>query len=101
MTFERLQRLVVDWADVRGIIQNSTPTAQLLKTVSELGELADSQIKNDEAAKVDAVGDVLVCLIIYCEMSGLNLVECLNFSYEEIKGRTGRMIPGGAFVKDE
>jgi hypothetical protein len=34
------------WAEDRGILQHSTPTAQLLKTMSELDELADATNKH-------------------------------------------------------
>lgn len=33
------------WAGERGIYEHSTPDAQLLKALSEIGELADAYIK--------------------------------------------------------
>lgn len=101
MTFEQLTDAVIDWAESRGIFKNSTPDAQLFKAVSELGELADAHIKRDYDARVDAVGDVLVCLINYCAFLDINPTTCLERAYEVIKLRTGRVVPGGAFVKDE
>ena len=92
---------VEDWADQRGIIAFSTPQAQLLKAVSELGELCDAEIKDDFWGTMDAVGDVLVCLIIYCKMKEIGIDACLAQAYEEIKNRKGKMVEGGAFVKDE
>lgn len=92
---------VEDWAEERGIIEHSTPQAQLLKAVSELGELCDAEIKDDEWGQQDAVGDVLVCLIIYCKMKNIGVDTCLSQAYEEIKNRKGRMVQGGAFVKVE
>lgn len=92
---------VEDWADDRGITNFSNPQAQLLKAVSELGELCDAEIKDDFWGTMDAVGDVLVCLIIYCKMKELDISSCLLQAYEEIKNRKGRMSEGGAFVKDE
>jgi len=99
--FEELETRVREWAHDRYIPQNSTPQAQLLKAVSELGELCDAEIKNDLPAQVDGVGDVLVCLIIYCQMRGYNMTSCLNTAYEEIKNRKGRMAKGGAFIKED
>lgn len=92
---------VEDWADDRGIVYFSTPKAQLLKAVSELGELCDAEIKDDFWGRMDAVGDVLVCLIIYCKMKEFAVDACLAQAYEEIKNRKGKMVAGGAFVKDE
>ena len=101
MKWKQLIDAVEVWADVRGIDAYSTPEAQLLKAVSEMGELCDAEVKGDLDDQQDAVGDVLVCLIIYCYMSDLDLRVCLESAYNEIKDRTGRMILGGVWVKDE
>lgn len=101
MTFEYLQHLVLKWAHDRKIIEHSTSTAQLLKAVAEMGELADAQAKNDQAGIVDGVGDVLVCLINFCAIHHIDIVGCLGSAYDEIKDRKGTMWPGGVFVKDE
>ena len=101
MQFEELNLAVIGWAKERGIYQHSTAQAQLLKAFSELGELADAEITNDHDARIDAVGDTLVCLINYCAMRGITLSECLRFAYGVIKDRKGHMVPGGAFVKEE
>ena len=100
MTFESLQHLVLKWSHDRRIIEHSTSTAQLLKAVAEMGELADAQAKNDQAGIVDGVGDVLVCLINFCAIRKIDLVACLNSAYDEIKDRKGTMLPGGVFVKE-
>ena len=101
MTFEELSRKVSGWAHERGIMQNSSPQVQLLKTMSELGELADAIIKGDMNGIEDGIGDVLVTLIIVARMMELSPVECLEYAYDEIKDRKGRLSSGGAFVKEE
>lgn len=101
MKWEALISFVEEWADDRGISKHSTPQAQLLKAVSELGELCDAEIKKDTFGAIDAVGDTLVCLIIYCYMKGYDTNRCLEQAYDQIKNRKGRMVDGGAFVKDE
>ena len=101
LTFEQLTRNVQEWAAARGIYEHSSARAQLLKAFSEMGELADAEIEDDGPAAADAVGDVLVCLINYCTLHGLGITSCLAAAWDEIKDRKGRMIPGGAFVKDE
>lgn len=101
MKFSEIESLVVQWADDRGILFNSTPHAQLLKTMSELGELADATIKDDMDGIIDGLGDVLVTLVIYAEMQGFGLKECLQKAYGVIKDRKGRMSAGGAFVKED
>lgn len=99
--FTKLQKAVTDWADARGILEHSTPAAQLLKTMSELGELADATLKGDMEEATDGLGDVLVTLILYAELQNLDLMGCLQVAYDEIKDRRGRMVEGGVFVKEE
>lgn len=92
---------VTEWAKARKIVPNSTPMAQLMKTVSELGELADATLKRDADGIKDGVGDVLVTLIIYAQLQGLSLRECLAAAYDVIKDRKGTLTPEGIFVKEE
>lgn len=100
MEFTEFIIKVQAWAHDRGIYDCSTSTAQLLKGISEMGELADAQVKGNRQDKIDAVGDVLVCLVNYCSMEGITLNEAMKQAWGEIKDRKGRMVPGGAFVKE-
>lgn len=100
-TFEELEASVIGWAKARKIVPNSTPAAQLMKTMSELGELSDATLKNYSDDIADGIGDVLVTLIIYCELQGMILTECLDAAYETIKDRKGTLTPEGVFVKEE
>jgi NTP pyrophosphatase (non-canonical NTP hydrolase) len=99
MSFAELEMKTIQWAEARQIIPTSLPATQLLKTVSELGELADATIKGDIAEIKDGVGDVLVTLIIYCALQDLDITQCLALAYDEIKDRRGTLLPNGVFVK--
>ena len=99
-TFEELEGLVLNWAYDRKIIQNSSDFVQYMKAVSEMGELADALMKHNLAEMEDAVGDVMVCLISLCHISGLNMTNCLERAYEEIKDRKGTLLPSGVFQKE-
>ena len=100
-TTDELSCLVIDWAKARKIIPNAKPHTQLLKAVSELGELADAEIKGDINGIIDGAGDVMVCLINYLALHGLTIRECLEAAYEQIKDRKGTLLENGVFVKDE
>ena len=100
MTLEQLELLTIQWAGQRRIIPNSDPATQLLKAVSEMGELADATIKGDKPGIVDGVGDVLVCLAIYCALQDTTLTDCFSAAYDEIKDRRGTLMPNGVFVKE-
>lgn len=99
-TYAALESDVVRWAEARRIIPNSTPQAQLLKAVSEMGELADATTKGNRDDAMDAVGDIIVCLINYCALQDFNLVDCLELAYDQIKHRKGTLLPSGVFVKE-
>jgi NTP pyrophosphatase (non-canonical NTP hydrolase) len=99
-TYQTLELDIIRWAEARQIIPNSTAQAQLLKAVSEMGELADATLKKQMPAITDGVGDVMVCLIIYCALLDINLVDCMEWAYEEIKERKGTLLQNGVFVKE-
>lgn len=157
MNWNEFKSNVEQWAEERGIYEHSTPEAQLLKALSELGELADAVIKNDRDALKDAIGDVAVCIVNYSRMinticapyfpekifsddakissctaflaqliaemlmgypvasaphkvvlalhgisvkESLDFMDCCATAWREIKDRKGRMVEGGAFVKE-
>jgi NTP pyrophosphatase (non-canonical NTP hydrolase) len=99
-SYRQLEMQVIQWSQDRKIIPNSTPEAQFLKAVSEIGELADALNKRDMAATKDAVGDTLVCLINMCALLDIDLVDCLDGAWREIKDRKGTLLPSGVFVKE-
>ena len=99
-TYASIELDIIRWAEARQIIPNSTPAMQLLKAISEFGELADATIKNDRLGIIDGVGDVMVCLINYCALQDINLVQCMDIAYDEIKDRKGTLLPNGVFVKE-
>lgn len=99
--FNEFRANVEHWADARGIYEHSTLQAQVLKAVSEIGELADAAIKGDGEALEDAIGDVVVCLINAAFLAQVDMHECFARAWNEIKDRKGRMVPGGAFVKED
>ena len=161
--FHQFRANVEQWSNERGIYEHSTPLAQALKAVSEVGELADAVIKHDMDALKDAIGDVAVCLVNVAKLSNVSIdveyamtlgsagdsaaesvgmtcsmvgdlprsctneetiehaacidvafsslidtasaygflfADCCDAAWNEIKDRKGRMVAGGAFVKE-
>lgn len=99
-TYQSLEAEIIRWSEARKIIPNSTPHAQLLKALSEMGELADATLKGQKEEAMDAVGDVMVCLINYCALQDINLVDCMEMAYDQIKHRKGTLMASGVFVKE-
>lgn len=100
-TYQTLELDVIRWAEQRKIIPNSTPQAQLLKTVEELGELVGAVVRGNKPKIEDGFGDVLVTLVIAAALLDVNLVDCLDYAYQEIKGRSGTLSKDGVFIKEE
>lgn len=100
MTLNDLETKILGWSAERGILEHSTPAAQTLKAMSEMGELADNILKGRHSAARDDIGDIVVCLINVAHMIGADLTACLETAWDDIKDRKGRMVAGGAFVKE-
>lgn len=99
MDYNQLEALVIEWADNKGILEKATTAAQANKTMEECQELIDA-IQDDNRDEIsDALGDILVTIIIQAKMQNMSLVECLEGAYNIIAKRTGKMV-NGQFVKD-
>lgn len=94
-----LMNKVEEWAKDKGLDQ-ADPKAQFLKVAEEFGEIASAMARSNDELFKDSVGDVIVTLIILSMQKGTNVQECLELAYNEIKGRTGKMVDG-VFVKSE
>jgi NTP pyrophosphatase (non-canonical NTP hydrolase) len=98
-SYNELEALVITWAHQKGILDNGTPHAQAMKTWEETDELITAIDSNNKAEIEDALGDILVTIIIQAEMQKMSLIDCLESAYNIISKRTGKMV-GGQFVKD-
>lgn len=114
--FEQLNSRVVAWAGEKGILSKATPLAQCNKTLEEVIELSlalsyqyigDKEFIKDKEKLVntgeeiqDALGDILVTILIQAKMQNLDLLDCLESALDIIEKRTGKMIDG-QFVKDK
>jgi len=100
MTYEQLEEKILQWSSDRGILQNGKSTSQLLKAISEMGELADAHAKNQPEEIQDAIGDIVVCLVNYCALQEIDLLDCLKGAYNVIKDRKGYLTKEGVFIKE-
>ncbi|MBT7172088.1 MAG: hypothetical protein HN905_00295 [Candidatus Marinimicrobia bacterium] len=91
--------LIRQWAKEKGILDKGDPKTQLIKLYEETGELSQSLLNNDKEGIIDAIGDSVVVLTNLAELNGVSIETCMQFAYDEISGRTGRMV-NGTFVKD-
>ncbi|MGG5359368.1 MazG-like family protein [Enterococcus sp. DIV0240a] len=94
-----LVKNVEQWAKDKGLDQ-AEPSKQFLKTSEEFGEIAAGMARGNMEAVKDGIGDTIVTLIILSMQHGMDVEECLQTAWDEIKGRTGKMV-NGVFVKSE
>lgn len=95
---ESISKILV-WAEARNLIRGSSPQAQMVKLVEEIGELAGGIAKNKRDVVIDSIGDAVVVLSIIAEQCGTSLEECAHYAYMEIKDRKGKMVDG-VFIKE-
>jgi NTP pyrophosphatase (non-canonical NTP hydrolase) len=100
VSYAETELKVIRWSEARKIIPNSTPLAQAFKAVEEINELVDALRDGSNIDAIDAVGDTVVCLINVCALLDVNLEDCLEAAYEQIKDRKGSMNADGIFVKE-
>ena len=90
---------VINWARNKDLIKPENSSKQFIKTVEELGEVASALAKGNKEAFIDGIGDVVVTLIILAEQNGLDIEDCLEHAWNEIKDRTGKTV-NGVFIKN-
>jgi len=96
---KELEELIWQWAKERNL-DKVDPFAQACKTVEEALELKEA-IKNNNIDEIkDAIGDVFVTLVICSRLLNLKIEDCVEYAYNQIKDRKGRLICG-IFVKEE
>nr|DAG96494.1 MAG TPA: NTP-PPase-like protein [Herelleviridae sp.] len=91
--------LIKKWAEDRNL-QTGNPQGQIMKLLEEAGELASGVAKINEPVIKDSVGDIFVVLTVLCLQLDIDIEECIDLAYNEIKDRKGKLIDG-VFVKEE
>jgi NTP pyrophosphatase (non-canonical NTP hydrolase) len=90
---------IKQWAADRNLIEGSTAFKQVRKLIEETEELAFALHENNFEETKDAIGDIQVVLAVMCCQLGIDIDECREIAYEQIKNRKGRMVDG-VFVKE-
>ncbi len=126
-TLESLTAAIHQWGRERGIHQNGNLVSQSHKLIEEAQETlkaaprfvaADSALANlddsncesswealDEYSAAykefaDGIGDTFVVLVQLCAIANIDLEECVQAAYEEIRDRKGYLNADGVFVKE-
>lgn len=96
---EELVKSVEQWSKDKGLDKGNS-FVQLAKFFEESGEVAAALCRDNHEDLKDGIGDVVVTMIILAQQNGMNLEECLEQAYGEIKDRKGKMSKDGSFIKE-
>lgn len=97
-TLDQLVEQVQQWS-IDKDLHNGNSDRQALKFYEEAGEVASALSRGQMDALKDGIGDTVVTLIILAQQHDMTLQECLQYAYDEIKGRKGKTI-NGTFIKE-
>lgn len=94
-SFKTIQKEIKVWADYN--FPNTPSYRPLLGCSEELGELCHAHLKAEQgirgtpeelkAAKLDAVGDLSIYLMDYCNKEGINYHEVVAKVWDEVQQR--------------
>jgi NTP pyrophosphatase (non-canonical NTP hydrolase) len=88
---------IKQWSIDRNL-DKAQPAKQMLKLIEEVGELASGIAKDNRDVQIDSIGDIFVVLTILSQQLNLDIENCVESAYNEIKERKGKTV-NGVFVK--
>ena len=89
---------IEEWARERSL-DTANPDKQMLKLGEEFGELCQGLAKDKPDQVEDSIGDIYVVLTILSLQLGLDIEDCVQKAYSEIKDRKGRLV-NGVYIKE-
>ena len=101
MLTEKMQRTVGDWA-TKNFGAGRPSYWPLLGVVEEVGELCHAHLKGEQGVRTnedhlanakDAVGDILIYMMDYCECMGFDMEEIFNETWAEVSKRDWKKNP--------
>lgn len=98
-TLNQLVKQVEQWSKNKGL-DTGNRFVQYAKASEEFGEVGAALCRDNHEDLKDGIGDVVVTMIILAQQNGMNLEECLEQAYREIKDRKGKMSKDGSFIKE-
>lgn len=92
--------------DMAYIFDDEMPVVDMHKCAAMIakavGEVCYSSARGNKCEPVsDSLDAAFYGLYATCLVAELDFLHCCESAWDEIKDRKGRMVPGGAFVKEE
>ena len=98
---DKLKHDISRWHSDRKITVNGNSMTQTVKLGEEYGELCSGIVRQDKRLIADSIGDMFVVLVAIAELENLDLEDCIQQAYDEIKHRKGYLNELGNYIKDE
>jgi len=89
------------WHYQRKITTNGNSLTQTVKLGEEYGELCSGIVRQDKELIADSIGDMIVVMVAIAELEGLELKNCIESAYDEIKDRKGYLNEHGNFIREK
>ena len=96
---------VIRWGRGKGIDNAPMQFAKINEEIGELahelvrGKTGDGETTVPSSETIDAIGDILVTVIIFADIVGVDPVGALQLAYDTIKDRKGET-KNGQFIKE-
>ena len=97
---DALKEQISKWHSDRKITINGNSLTQTVKLGEEFGELCNGIVRKDKRLISDSLGDMFVVMVAIAELEKLDLEECIQDAYFEIKDRKGFLNELGNFVRE-
>lgn len=81
-TFPMIEMRIIQRAEAEKIIPSTKPAKQVIEILSAVCDLAKAKEKNEI---IDAVGQIMTSLTIYCILADVNLVGSMEVAYRKKK----------------
>ena len=98
MNITELTRKIEVWAIDRNL-HTADSSKQALNLGEEFGELCEALAKGKRDMLKDSLGDMYVVMTILAMQQKVDVRDCIDMAYQEIKDRKGKMVDG-VFVKE-
>lgn len=92
---------VTQWADRVGITKYGTVEGQIKKLYEEVDELRDAWVDSNREELRDAIGDVMVVLVMIGLLTDNDLRQCFHEAAQIVTKRKGEMRADGIFYKEQ
>ena len=97
MELDKFIENVNNWAEIRGIHEQSTETKQVEKFCEELFEYLTAEHVISELELMDAIGDMAVCLVNAAWFSGDEILHAPYYEEVDTIGDAVNFVSGGAY----